>query len=274
MKYYTKLFGMSVIVNMPDDLPLSVAQAIYRSLNYPEYLPSGFAHFKIRDSWHWEDNVEFVERDQVSSRHGPAEENLMSDGISLSTGMSTGMSTGRGYYKDYRRWGIDEDKLLRSTYSKGGVAASKRILPHKTRSSIIARAKRLGLSRSGTGKIKYWTGLDEIKLKRLWRNSDKEKILEALPGRSWKAITSRANKLDLFRSTHVRYPFPKTDNVILDKIRIRMKERGFTATDLQVISSLGRNSLRVWFKNDSQPKLKSIEKAVEALDGELVIKWR
>ena len=178
------------------------------------------------------------------------------------------------YYRYGRRWGVEEDRLLCSTYPVGGVAAAQEVLPGRSESSIIHRAQRLGLSRSGTGKMRHWTGLDEIKLRRLWRNGARDEIVTALPNRSWKSITSKARKLDLFRNFTVRRPLPKTDDPILAQIRARMIDRGFTSTDLQCVAGLKRGCTRSWFNGHAEPKLKNIDRAIEALDGELVIKWR
>ena len=177
------------------------------------------------------------------------------------------------YFRDGRRWSVDEDALLCSTYPVGGIASARDALPHKSVSSIIRRAKRLGIGRSGTGKMKYWTGADEMKLRRLWRNGSKDEIETVLPGRTWRAITSKARKLDLFRNFHVRRPLPETDDPILQAIRHRMQDRGFTATDLQEVAGLKRGVTRNWFSGNAQPKITNIVRAVEALDGELVIKW-
>ncbi len=180
---------------------------------------------------------------------------------------------GVSYYRG-RTWGIKEDQLLCSTYSVGGIAAAQEVLPGRSESSIMGRAKRLGLSRSGTGKMRQWTGLDEIKLRRLWRNGTHDEIVIALPDRSWKSITSKARKLDLFRNFTVRRLLPKTDDPILAKIRARMIDRGFTSTDLQCVAGLKRGCTRSWFTGCAEPKLKNIIRAIEALGGELVIKWR
>lgn len=180
---------------------------------------------------------------------------------------------GTSYYRG-KTWGAKEDQLLCSTYSTGGVAAAQEVLLGRSKSSILGRAKRLGLSRSGTGKMKYWTGLDEIKLRRLWRNGTRDEIVTALPARSWKSITSKAGKLGLFRNFTVRQLVPETDVPILAQIRDRMLDRGFTSTDLQCVAGLKRGGTRSWFTGRAEPKLKNIIRAIEALDGELVIRWR
>lgn len=178
------------------------------------------------------------------------------------------------FFKDHRRWGAEEDKLLRNAYPVSGIDGARVALPHRSKSSVVARAKRLGLSRSGTGKMKEWTGLDEIRLKRMWSNSPKSGIAAILPNRSWRAITSKARKLGLFRNVNARWPIPEVNNHILAKIRTRMTDNGFTATDLEVVANLKRGTTRNWFRGSAQPKLRNVEKAIIALDGEFTIKWR
>jgi len=170
-------------------------------------------------------------------------------------------------------WDEVEDKLLRETYPVSGITGAVAVLPGRSETGVISRAKHLGLSRSGTGKMKEWTGRDEMVLLRLWRNGPKQDIEEYLPNRSWKSIMSKAHKLRLIRNMYVRQPIRTTGNSTLDKIRLRMNELGMTSTDIQVIAGLQSGCVRNWFNSKAEPKLCNVIRVVIALGGEVLIKW-
>lgn len=178
------------------------------------------------------------------------------------------------YFKDRRRWGSEEDMLLSETYPVSGVEGARVAFPERTISSIMARVKRLGLSRSGTGSMKYWTGAEVIKLRRMWGNYKKEDIQEELGDRNWRAITSKARKLGVFRNYHVRRPLPETDIPVLCDIRRRMADRMFTSTEIQEVAGLKRGALRHWFRGEVRPNFFNVLRVIDALDGELVVRWR
>lgn len=182
-----------------------------------------------------------------------------------------GYASKKSFHKDIRRWGPSEDTLLRESYPIGGIPSSREKLPYRSVQSILVRAKRLGLSRSGTGKIKYWTGLDEMKLRRLWGTAPKLQIEKELPGWSWGSIAYKARKLGLFRQWFARFPQHTSNSVIINQIGERMKKRGFTFVDLNVTADVGRTDR--FFHKKANPALRSIEKAIEALGGRLIIEW-
>ncbi len=179
----------------------------------------------------------------------------------------------RVFHRDIRRWGPYEEKLLREAYPVGGISAAKEKLPHRSEASIVDKAKKLGLSRSGTGKMKSWTGLDETRLRRLWGTAPRTHIETELPGRTWKSITSKARKLGLFRQRFARTSKQESGNQIISEIGKRMRAWGLTFTDLDDMANVRRNVTGPWFRSKTEPKLRSIQKVVEALGGTLTIVW-
>lgn len=181
----------------------------------------------------------------------------------------------RLFHRDIRRWAPSDDARLTTEYPHG-LAACQDAFPNRSIPSILARAKRLGLSRAATGPKRPWLGTEETKLRRLWYAASKAEINAAIPGRSWPAITSKAGKLGLVaRSHYARRPIPTDQaNPIIQALARRLKDRGFTMADLDEVSGIGRNVSGRWFRPAARPSLGAVCRAIEALDGELYIKWK
>lgn len=60
-------------------------------------------------------------------------------------------------------WTSREESVLRKAYGGGGIAAARAALPSRSVSSIIHRARRLGVFRR-----RLWTEMDEARLRKLW----------------------------------------------------------------------------------------------------------
>ena len=123
-------------------------------------------------------------------------------------------------------------------------------------------------------KKKFWTGADVMKLRRLWARAPRAEVAAALPGRSWASITTQARRYNLFRQNVARNPHAVPAHPLLKLIRDRMTERCLTRRDIEVMAGLKRDTLRSWFTGRAEAKLVNIERALTALDGQLVIEWR
>lgn len=93
-------------------------------------------------------------------------------------------------------WSGPEDKILQNCWGVDSKELILAKLPERTWSSIQHRAFRLGLSRRVIDKA--WTDREvSVLIKEYGRSVGKDKLLSALPGRSWQAIKNKASLLDL-----------------------------------------------------------------------------
>lgn len=98
------------------------------------------------------------------------------------------------------RWAPEEDEILRREYQVSGEEGVKRYLPEKTTSSIIKRAKQLGLINDGG-----WTRDEDYLIFK--SNFVYTKELKAkLPGRTSSEISGRCRVLSEKRNNKISYP--------------------------------------------------------------------
>src|ERR1700692_1192002 len=126
------------------------------------------------------------------------------------------------FHGDIRRWSPADDALLSTSYPSG-LLECKPTFPNRSISAILGRAKRLGLSRSSSGPSRPWTGVEEVKLRRLWHSAQRSVIQDKIPNRSWPAIVSKAGKMGLStRSMVARWQYRTSDDPIIREIADKM----------------------------------------------------
>lgn len=72
-----------------------------------------------------------------------------------------------GAVSNFTRWAPDEDTKLRAAFPAGGARAVQAELPHRSRFSILNRARAIGLNRRPR-----WTATDDARLEFLWNASE------------------------------------------------------------------------------------------------------
>lgn len=91
-----------------------------------------------------------------------------------------------------KEWTIEEDNILLNNYIENGIDFCMEKLPYRTRKAIIARAKKIGASKS---KIK-WTD-EEIDILKTYYEWNSKKCYELIPYRKKGTINAMAKRLGL-----------------------------------------------------------------------------
>jgi len=112
--------------------------------------------------------------------------------------------------KRQRKWTSEEKKFLIENYSKFTVVELAEMLGRSPK-SVAGMVERLGLHKTKEeirishiknlikSGIRPWTKEELEIIKRYYANMQKDKLLELLPNRTWKAINAKAHKLGLSR---------------------------------------------------------------------------
>lgn len=158
-------------------------------------------------------------------------------------------------------WTLKEDDLLRRYHPD--YPAMMQALPLRTRNAIRGRVQVIGVAR----RYKAWTGPDVAKLRKHFPTASWNELLALFPGRTVSEIRAYAQRR-AFREKH----YAQTGYPIIDAIRERAKLRRWSMPDLDEIANTNGYFAKCrWQKTRTA---KYIFRAIEALDGEIAIKWR
>jgi hypothetical protein len=167
--------------------------------------------------------------------------------------------------KGYKLWTDEEDEVLRSSYPDLQKMTVE--LPHRTKLAVYARCLRLGMKTER----REWKASELSKLRRLYHKATHQEIMEEFPGYTWASISARARYHGISRT--YRHKYPRTGKPIMDAILGRIEELGWSLRDLDEASKSGR-----YFRNQKwrrwKPNIKFIQRAVQAMDGELKASWK
>lgn len=164
-------------------------------------------------------------------------------------------------------WTAREDALLARYYPNYFLLQIA--LPHRTHNARKIRAFALGL----TKKRNRWTDAEKSWLLHNYEISPWKKILENIPNHSRQGILTKARELGLSHHNSLEYSSKrKFDNNILEQIRRKADELRFTLQELD--EEVGIPGYFTRFRPSSQIRIDAIEKALAAMGGELVIRWR
>lgn len=165
-----------------------------------------------------------------------------------------------------RLWTDDEETTLRKLYPDFPKIRSE--LPHRHRKSLWKRCQKLGLKQ----KRHQWLASDLSKLRRLYPSKRRSVILAAFPDMSWDTIRMAAKYYGICRGVR-RFQYRRTGNAAMDAILSRIEDILWSLTDLNEASGTGRYfRSHIW--RHSRLNLVNIHKAVQALDGDLVVVWK
>ncbi|MES5101026.1 hypothetical protein ABUK73_22610 [Agrobacterium sp. BA1120] len=168
--------------------------------------------------------------------------------------------------KGDKLWTDEGDEVLRSNYPdhrKMRVA-----LPHRTKVSVYRRCAKLAMKRERH----EWKASELSKLRRLYHHkATRVEIMAEFPDLTWASISTRARYHRI--SGTYRHKYLKTGKPVMDAILGRIEEIGWTLRDLDEASKSGR-----YFRNQCwrrwKPNIKFVQRAVQALDGELKASWK
>jgi hypothetical protein len=120
-------------------------------------------------------------------------------------------------------------------------------------------------------KFKPWTGQEQMKLRKLYRTGDRSELIEALPGRTFRAIEHRARALRVCRA---KKPYKATKDPLLDELRAECFRQGITMPDLDVIADAKGYFHRIaWRGPHGCIDMRRIVKAIRELGGEIRVEW-
>jgi hypothetical protein len=169
-----------------------------------------------------------------------------------------------GFVGKHPVWKAEEDQVLNTHYPN--YDAIRKALPTRTFLAIQSRVHALQIRR----KLRMWTGADVVRLRKLYPIATMAQLLEAFPGRTHKAIRQYASQMHLRK----RFEFKKTGFPLIDAIRTRCKQLGYSMGDLDEIARTKRYFHDAQWSNIKSVQNSALFKAVAALDGELSVTWR
>lgn len=163
-------------------------------------------------------------------------------------------------------WTEAEETTLRKLYPDFSKIMSE--LPHRRRPSLWHRCQKLGLKQ----KRHQWLASELSKLRRLYPSQSRSVILAAFPEMSWDAIRMAAKYYGIGRNVR-RFEYRRTGKPAMDAILSRIEDILWSLSDLDEASGT-----RTYFRNQSwrhaRLNFNNIQRAVQALDGELVVVWK
>lgn len=161
-------------------------------------------------------------------------------------------------------WTEREDAIIREFYPD--YRALQRKLRKRTYDALRGRAQSLGIQR----RRHRWTAFEIARLRRLYPAASKSEIMAIVPGLKWETIKARARDLGLRRRVSLR----ATGFPLLDQIRRRCEELGYSMVDLDAIARTRRYFSKAAWNAAGRPDLAKLVKAAAALDGLVSVEWR
>jgi hypothetical protein len=144
--------------------------------------------------------------------------------------------------------------------------------------TLTELAKRLGRSYSGvrakgqelrlSKKRHVWTGAEIHKLRKIYTQGSRREIAEAFPDVNIVHLTKIANNHRIYKKQR---PFKSTGIPVLDEVRRRAFELGYSMVDLDAIAGTGKHFQKAYWH--PSPNYRAIAKAVIAMDGQLTAVW-
>lgn len=160
-------------------------------------------------------------------------------------------------------WTRREDEMLAELYPdyQKAVAALGR-----SYNAVKYRARHLGL----TPVRARWTAEMRSRLRKVYSTGSRQAIQAEFPTLDFDMVCAKARYFGFRRQ---RRSFTPTGQLVLDQIRSRCFELNLSMGDLDAMAGTGHYFLKAaWLTGGVNGK--AIARAVQALDGELFVKWR
>ncbi|MEY9100464.1 hypothetical protein ABIA24_003373 [Sinorhizobium fredii] len=165
--------------------------------------------------------------------------------------------------RGHKLWTDEEIKILRENPNDRQAAQQK--LPHRTAKAIEFKRGELGLAKP----IHFWTAAEISKLRRMYPRSPQEEICAAFPHSTWINIRQAARYHGFRRE---RRAYKPTGHAVIDQIREKCHEIKWSMADLD-----REARTKTYFKRQGwygkRINYKAVGRALEALEGQMTIKW-
>lgn len=174
----------------------------------------------------------------------------------------------------YRLWSVREKQVILDLFPDR--QAIYELLPNRSRSSVNAMIIRLHRPHARPA----WTPKEQAIVRRLYPFAPASKIRAALPDRTFSAVKKWAQQHHIYRR---RRPYKPTGILLIDQIRDRCFELGYTMRDLDALIG-SRHYFRQgqfrsadktaeWALRKGRHHHPDVGKAVRALGGHLTAVW-
>lgn len=140
-------------------------------------------------------------------------------------------------------------------------------LPGRTASAIEHMGFNMKLGRTNH----IWLASEISRLRRLYENSPMDELRAAFPDLSAKQISSVAWR---YRMTRGRLPYPSTGLALIDAIRNRAFDLGYSMRDLDLLAGTKTYFQRSAWRTTGRPSVPKVVRAILALDGNVLVQWR
>lgn len=162
-------------------------------------------------------------------------------------------------------WVAWEDDLCRQYGHNYTILQEK--LPHRTYFSLRKHCQALGLR----PKRNLVTAGELSRIRRLVPTASPDQLREAFPSRSPEQLLQVSRYYGIWRK---RRPFGRTGISIINAIRDRCFELGYSMVDLDELAKTKGYFARSGWSKSRRPNYRAVGLAVAALDGELQARWR
>lgn len=167
--------------------------------------------------------------------------------------------------RGYPVWTDNEVEVL--TKHAPDYATIYRLIPARSEKAIQKKASALGLAAK---KYSNWSAVDRSKLRKIYPAATLDELKQTFPTRTHAAIKQVASRIKVRRR---RKPYALTGNEVIDQIRARCFEIGWTMIDLDNAART-----RKYFRKKKWRfgwiNYNILRRAVLALDGDLKVEWK
>lgn len=161
-------------------------------------------------------------------------------------------------------WTEREDDVVRTLYPD--YRALRRALRKRTYYALRHRTRALGIAK----KKHVWLGTEVSRLRRLYPKGDRGDILLAFPEMSWQQIAAKARHIGVRRA---RRKLNSTGYPLIDLIRDRASDLSLSMVDLDEAAGTQRYFQKAAWCNGNFNR-KALLRAIEALGGEVSVRWQ
>lgn len=168
-----------------------------------------------------------------------------------------------GHVRGWPLWTDKEDAVLRASYPD--YAEASRRLPHRTYDALRGRAIALGIQK----RRHIWRASEISRLRKLYPYASHKEIESEFPFATWMQIKGVAKYHNIRRP---RGRLGGTPIPILDAIRDRCYELGYSMVDLDCIAKTGKYFQARYWKKCRRANGRCL-RAIEALGGNISVKW-
>ena len=164
-----------------------------------------------------------------------------------------------------RLWTDEEDDMCRRLYPD--YVAMSRSIPDRTKPALKSRCRDLAITRSRN----HFTARDIKTMRAAYPSLDMPALLKLMPGRTAAVLHAKASDMGL---TRPKPQYKPTGNYLLDALRQRCFEEGYTMSDLDEYVKKDRYfRRRHWCGPRGVISYTHIVRAIHELGGRLRIEW-